>query len=116
MTSHAPDTSSPELSLAIIGAGPAGLSLALQAARALPTARITVFDARPADKDVSTDARTLALSQGTVQELHRMGIWDPIDATGHTAPIRAVHVSQQQPTVLWPGRVCRKSTTARSPA
>ncbi|MFW9616570.1 FAD-dependent monooxygenase [Aquabacterium sp.] len=104
MTSHAPDTSSPELSLAIIGAGPAGLSLALQAARALPTARITVFDARPADKDVSTDARTLALSQGTVQELHRMGIWDPIDATGHTAPIRAVHVSQQQPTVLWPGK------------
>ncbi|MFZ4551283.1 MAG: FAD-dependent monooxygenase [Aquabacterium sp.] len=104
MTLQSSDTSAPELSLAIIGAGPAGLSLALQAARALPTARITVFDARPADKDVSTDARTLALSQGTVQELHRMGIWGPIDATGHTAPIRAVHVSQQQPTVLWPGK------------
>ena len=71
-----------ELRLAIIGAGPAGLSLALQAARALPTARITVFDARPADKDVRADARTLALSQGTVQELHRMGIWDAIEASG----------------------------------
>lgn len=91
------------LSLAIIGAGPAGLSLALQAARALPQARITVFDARPADKDISGDARTLALSQGTVQELHRMGIWPAIEASGRSAPIKAVHVSQQQPTVLWPG-------------
>lgn len=104
---HASDTSAPlssvELRLAIIGAGPAGLSLALQAARALPAARITVFDARPADKDVRTDARTLALSQGTVQELHRMGIWDAIEASGHSASIKAVHVSQQQPTVLWPG-------------
>lgn len=93
----------PPLSLAIIGAGPAGLSLALQAAQALPMARITVFDARPADKDVSTDARTLALSQGTVQELQRIGVWDAIAASGRSAPIKEVHVSQQQPTVLWPG-------------
>ena len=91
------------LRLAIIGAGPAGLSLALQAAQALPQAHITVFDARPADKDVSGDARTLALSQGTVQELQRMGVWDAIEATGRSAPILQVHVSQQQPTVLWPG-------------
>jgi pyruvate/2-oxoglutarate dehydrogenase complex dihydrolipoamide dehydrogenase (E3) component len=33
------DTIAPTLSLAIVGAGPAGLSLALQAARALPEAR-----------------------------------------------------------------------------
>jgi 2-octaprenyl-6-methoxyphenol hydroxylase len=92
------------LSLAIIGAGPAGLCLALQAAHMLPHARITVFDARDAGKDISADARTLALSQGTVQELHRMGIWDAVEAGGHSAPIREVHVSQQQPTVLWPGR------------
>jgi len=98
-------TAQPEaLHLAIIGAGPAGLSLALQAAQALPTARITVFDARPADKDVSGDARTLALSQGTVQELQRMGVWDAIEASGRCAPIMEVHVSQQQPTVLWPGQ------------
>lgn len=93
----------PALRLAIIGAGPAGLCLALQAAEVLPHASITVFDARPADKDVSKDARTLALSLGTVQELQRMGIWDAIDAAGHSAPIREVHVSQQQPTVFWPG-------------
>jgi len=93
----------PPLSLAIIGAGPAGLSLALQAAQDLPAARITVFDARPADKDVSLDARTLALSQGTVQELQRIGVWDAIAASGRSASIKEVHVSQQQPTVLWPG-------------
>ncbi|MBA4109842.1 MAG: 2-octaprenyl-6-methoxyphenyl hydroxylase [Leptothrix sp. (in: Bacteria)] len=92
------------LSVAIIGAGPAGLALALQAAQALPQARITVFDARPADKDVSGDPRTLALSLGSVQELERMGVWTAIQARQHVAPIRAVHVSQQQPTVLWPGR------------
>lgn len=95
---------SPCLSMAIIGAGPAGLSLALQAASALPSARITVFDARPADKDVSGDPRTLALSLGTVQELQRMGVWDAIQSSGQTTAIRQVHVSQQQPTVLWPGQ------------
>lgn len=94
---------SPTVSLAIIGAGPAGLSLALQAAQALPDARITVFDARPADKDVSGDPRTLALSLGTVQELQRMGVWDAIQASGQSAAVAEVHVSQQQPTVLWPG-------------
>lgn len=103
-SSPRPDLAQPALSLAIIGAGPAGLSLALQAARALPDARITVFDARPADKDISGDARTLALSQGTVQELQRMGIWSAIETSGRAAPIKAVHVSQQQPTVLWPGQ------------
>ena len=97
------DTAAPTLSLAIIGAGPAGLSLALQAARALPEARITVFDARPADLDISKDARTLALSLGTVQELGRIGVWEAIAHSGRQAPILEVHVSQQQPTVLWPG-------------
>jgi 2-octaprenyl-6-methoxyphenol hydroxylase len=93
----------PTLRLAIVGAGPAGLSLALQAALALPEARITVFDARSADTDVAADARTLALSQGTVQELTRIGVWEAIERGGRSAPIREVHVSQQQPTVLWPG-------------
>lgn len=92
------------LSMAIVGAGPAGLALALQAAQALPQARITVFDARPADKDVSGDPRTLALSLGSVQELQRMGVWDAIQARQQVTAIRMVHVSQQQPTVLWPGR------------
>lgn len=90
------------LDLAVIGAGPSGLALALMAARALPKARITVFDARPADRDVSGDPRTLALSLGSVQFLGRLGVWPAITASGQVAPIHQVHVSQQQPTVLWP--------------
>lgn len=99
-----PSIAPPSLSIAIVGAGPAGLSLALQAARALPEARVTVFDARPAELDISKDARTLALSLGTVQELGRIGVWEAIARSGLQAPIREVHVSQQQPTVLWPGQ------------
>jgi 2-octaprenyl-6-methoxyphenol hydroxylase len=102
VTPHPADE--PGLSMAIIGAGPAGLALALQAAQALPQARITVFDARPADKDVSADPRALALSLGSVQELQRMGVWEAIQARQQVVAIRAVHVSQQQPTVLWPGQ------------
>ena len=37
--------------LAIVGAGPAGLTLALLAARLLPQAQISLFDARPLDRD-----------------------------------------------------------------
>jgi 2-octaprenyl-6-methoxyphenol hydroxylase len=86
------------LSLAVVGAGPVGLALALHAARALPAARIAVFDTRPADQDVGRDPRTLALSLGSVQELERLGVWDAI--APQAAAIRAVHVSQQQPALL----------------
>jgi len=84
------------LQIAVIGAGPVGLALALQAARALPDAGITLFDARPADKDVSADPRTLALSIGSVQLLERLGAWKPELAQ----PILEVHVSQQPPSLL----------------
>lgn len=80
------------LKLAVVGAGPVGLTLALAAARHLPQAEVTVFDARPADKDVSLDPRTLALSWGSVQLLQRLNAWVP----GAAEPITAVHVSQQQ--------------------
>jgi len=86
------------LSLAVVGAGPVGLALALHAARALPAARIAVFDTRPAEQDVGRDPRTLALSLGSVQELERLGVWDAI--APQAAAIRAVHVSQQQPALL----------------
>ena len=97
-------TSTVNLHLAVIGAGPVGLALALHAARALPQARITVFDARPADRDVSGDPRTLALSLGSVQTLERLDVWSAITAGGAVADIREVHVSQQQPALL-PGLV-----------
>jgi 2-octaprenyl-6-methoxyphenol hydroxylase len=90
------------LHIAVIGAGPVGLALALQAARALPDSQVTLFDARPLDKDVSGDPRTLALSLGSVQLLERLGAWRAELAQ----PILEVHVSQQPPTVLpLPGRL-----------
>ena len=81
------------LNLAVIGAGPVGLALALHAAQALPQARVTLFDARPADKDVSGDPRALALSLGSVQLLERFGAW----RADLAQPILEVHVSQAPP-------------------
>ena len=80
--------------IAVVGAGPVGLALALHAARLLPEADITVFDSRPSDKDVSADPRTLALSLGSVQFLQRLQAWVPATAE----PILHVHVSQAPPS------------------
>ena len=82
------------LNLAVIGAGPVGLALALHAARALPHAEVTLFDARPLDKDVSGDPRALALSLGSVQLLERLGAW----RADLAQPILEVHVSQAPPS------------------
>ena len=89
----------PAWRLAVIGAGPAGLALALQAAHKLPAAEITLFDARPADKDVSGDPRTLALALGSVQQLRALGAWPAAAAQ----PIAEVMVSQAPPTLDLPG-------------
>jgi len=83
------------LDIAVIGAGPVGLALAVHAARALPQARITLFDARPAHGDGPRDARTLALSLASVQLLERLGAW----AGAAAQPILEVHVSQQGPSL-----------------
>jgi 2-octaprenyl-6-methoxyphenol hydroxylase len=81
-------------SIAVVGAGPAGLALALLAAQSLPRARITLHDARPLEQDVSADPRTLALSLGSVQLLERLQAW-PAQAA---QPLRCVHVSQAPPS------------------
>ena len=88
-STHAP------LKIGIVGAGPAGLALALLAARRLPQADITIFDARPVDKDVSDDPRALAMSLGSVQMLQRLNAW-PAE---HTQAITEVLVSQAPPTL-----------------
>ncbi len=82
--------------IAVVGAGPVGLALALQAARLLPQAQLTLYDARPADKDVAGDARTLALSLGSLQFLQQLGAWPAAAAAAQ--PITEVHVSQQPPS------------------
>ncbi len=84
--------------IAIVGAGPVGLALALQAARQLPQARISVFDARPADCSPAADPRTLALSLGSVQMLQRLSAWPASQAE----PILEVQVSQQAPALALP--------------
>ena len=88
----------PDFSISIIGAGPVGLALALHISRQLPSARVCTFDIRPEDAPVAADPRTLALSLGSVQILQRLGVWPAIAA--RSMPIRAVHVSQQQPALL----------------
>ncbi len=80
--------------IAAVGAGPVGLALALHAATLLPHAQITLFDARPLDRDVAGDPRTLALSLGSVQFLQRLGAWPAAAAQA----IHCVHVSQQPPS------------------
>lgn len=108
-SSAAARTAAP-MHLAVVGAGPVGLSLALLAARALPQLHITVFDARPVEHDVSGDPRTLALSLGSVQMLRRLGVWP----TERAQPIRTVHVSQQPPT--WTPRVTEGEPALRMTA
>ena len=86
---------SPPLRIAIVGAGPAGLGLALLAAQRLPEAQVHLFDARPLDKDISADPRTLALSLGSVQLLQRLKAWNEAAAQS----ILQVRVSQAPPTL-----------------
>ncbi|PTT88004.1 2-octaprenyl-6-methoxyphenyl hydroxylase, partial [Pelomonas sp. HMWF004] len=81
------------MNLAVIGAGPAGLALALLAAERLPQASIHLFDTRALDRDVSGDARTLALNLGSIRLLQRLNAWQPEAAQA----IQTVHVSQAPP-------------------
>ncbi|HMO49429.1 MAG TPA: FAD-dependent monooxygenase [Rubrivivax sp.] len=83
------------IDIAVIGAGPAGLALALHASRVLPQARVSLFDRRELAQDVSGDPRALALSLGSVQLLQRLGVWPAAAAQ----PILEVHVSQLPPTL-----------------
>jgi 2-octaprenyl-6-methoxyphenol hydroxylase len=91
-----PLTPAAPLRLAVVGAGPAGLALALLAARALPRWQVWLYDARALAADVGADPRTLALSLGSVQLLRRLGAWPAAAAQ----PIAEVHVSQVPPG--WP--------------
>ena len=74
--------------LAIVGAGPVGMTLAL----ALKDAGldIVLVDARPRGA-ACQDPRVLALSHGTRLTLERLGIWPHLQAT----PIETIHVSHQ---------------------
>lgn len=85
--------------IAVVGAGPVGLATALHAARLLPHARVTLYDARPAGRDLRADGRTLALSLGSLHFLQRLQAW-PAD---RAEAITAVHVSQVPPSAAFGG-------------
>jgi 2-octaprenyl-6-methoxyphenol hydroxylase len=84
------------MKIAVIGAGPAGLALALLAAERLPGTEIHLFDTRALDRDVSGDARTLALNLGSIRLLQRLQAWQPERAQA----IQTVHVSQAPPAPI----------------
>lgn len=74
--------------LAIVGAGPVGMTLAL----ALKDAGLDILllDAR-ARGAARHDPRVLALSHGSRLTLERLGVWSHLAAT----PIETIHISQQ---------------------
>ncbi|MFV0665601.1 FAD-dependent monooxygenase [Denitromonas sp.] len=73
--------------IAIIGAGPVGMALAL-ALQGGPH-RVTLIDARGRGA-ARQDPRVLALAHGTRLTLERLGVWAHLPTT----PIRHIHISQ----------------------
>lgn len=74
--------------IAIVGAGPAGLTAALALARLGLT---TVLVApRPTAAALAADTRTFAALGGSVALLRRLGVWATLDPS--TAPLRAIRI------------------------
>lgn len=79
-----------DFDIAICGAGPVGLALALLLVkRGMDAARIALIDAKTLDQ-VSKDPRAIALSYGSRQILEEVGTW-PIAGDA----IRQIHVSRR---------------------
>lgn len=79
-----------DFDIAISGAGPVGLALALLLVkRGAPAKRIALIDAKPLEQ-VSSDPRSIALSYGSKQILEAIGTW-PIAADA----IHQIHVSRR---------------------
>lgn len=80
------DLESLAFDIAIVGAGPVGVSLAL--ALCGSGRRVVLLDARGA---AVNDRRAIALSFGTRLFFERLGVWSALMAT----PIESIHVSQR---------------------
>lgn len=79
-----------DFDIAICGAGPVGIALALLLVQqGVPAARIALVDARPIDI-AAQDPRSIAMSYGSSQILQALGAW-PLGAT----PITEIHVSRR---------------------
>ncbi len=77
-----------EPDIAIVGAGPVGMALALALHHSGMACRLLDARARGAAR---LDRRVLALSHGSLQILDRLGAWPDVAAT----PIETIHISQQ---------------------
>lgn len=74
----------------IVGGGPVGATLALLLRES--GFAVTVLESRlPGAKN--SDPRALALSEGSRQLLHRLGVWSALQAM--STPIETIHVSQR---------------------
>lgn len=78
----------PQHDVAIVGAGPAGMALALALHDAGRAPLLIDARRRGAARD---DPRILALSHGSRQILERLGVWAQLRAT----PITTIHISQR---------------------
>ena len=78
-----------ETDIAIIGAGPVGMTLALALAAGETPQRVLLLDSKPRG-NFAKDPRALALSHGTRQLLESLHAWNVSAGT----PIRDIHVSQ----------------------
>ncbi|WP_420476757.1 UbiH/UbiF/VisC/COQ6 family ubiquinone biosynthesis hydroxylase [Noviherbaspirillum sp. ST9] len=80
----------PDFDIAICGAGPVGLALALLLVkRGAEAARVALIDAKSLEQ-VNKDPRSLALSYGSTQVLEEIGAW-PVASD----PIHDIHVSRR---------------------
>lgn len=83
-------TPATDFDIAICGAGPVGLTLALLLVRnRVPASRIALIDGKPLEQ-ACRDPRSIALSHGSTQILEETGCW-PVAAD----PIHQIHVSRR---------------------
>src|SRR5262249_56170991 len=80
--------------VAIVGAGPAGLTAAIALASA------GVETALVARLTTASDARTSALLEGSVKALDALGVWSR--CREHAAPFRVMRIIDDTPRLLRP--------------
>jgi 2-octaprenyl-6-methoxyphenol hydroxylase len=78
-----------QFDIAIVGAGPVGLALALTLARFAPGVSVALLDRRPLS--VQQDARASALSVAAKRAFEALGLWDEVAAEAE--PVRAMKIT-----------------------
>lgn len=111
-TLHTATAEAAPLRVAVIGAGPVGLSVALQLHHLGAALQLQVFDAQPDAAAALEDPRVLALSEGSRQLLAAVGAWPEAAATA----IRSIHVSQLAPGLAALPRVLLQAGDTGLPA